>query len=62
VFLKIPQQKLFYIDMIRRMPVYFSGRPFTRRSQNQVIASARRAATMPAEQQLAELERLLRLL
>jgi hypothetical protein len=44
------------------MPVYFSGRPFTCRSQNQVIASARRAATMPAEQQLAELERRLRLL
>jgi hypothetical protein len=60
VFLKIPQQKLFYIDMIRRMPVYFSGRPFTGRSQNQVNASARRAATMPAEQQLTELERLRR--
>jgi len=48
--------------MIRRIPVYFSGRPFNRRNQKQVIAAARSAANMPAEQQLADLERLLRLL
>ncbi len=43
--------------MIRRMPVYFSSRPFTRRNLNQVIASVRRAADMSAEQQIADLER-----